>query len=271
MSVNQTPGFVKHQDTTIDAFLGGKLSICQPKGGFRAGLDSVLLGASVPAGTGRLLDMGAGVGVAGLVALAHAPAMHVHMAEIDPEMAALARANAERNGFDRHAEVSVLDVTASGTARAAAGLGTDIYDVVIANPPFFGNGTLAPDNGRARARHMDETAIDAWVKTAVSAAHAHAEVIFIHTVAALPELLAAFTARMGGVSVLPIAARPGMAASRVLISGRKGSRAPLTLLPSLVLHGTEGNAFLPHVDAVFRGKSVLDWRNGVEMPKCSAE
>ncbi|MCD7059285.1 tRNA1(Val) (adenine(37)-N6)-methyltransferase [Pelagibacterium xiamenense] len=237
------------------------MSICQPKGGFRAGLDSVLLGASVPPGTGKLLDMGAGAGVAGLVALAHGPDMRVHLAEIDADMAALARTNADGNGFGGHVDTLVVDVTAPGAARTAAGLETDIYDVIIANPPYFGNGTLAPDGARARARHMNGAAIEAWVKTAVSSGHAHAEVIFIHTVSALPHLLAAFTARMGAVTVLPIAARPETPASRVLISGRKGSRAPLTLLPPLVLHGATGNAFLPHVDAVFRGNTALDWRN----------
>lgn len=268
-SVNQTPAFVKRQATTIDAFLGGKLSICQSEDGFRAGLDSVLLGASVPEGTRTLLDLGAGAGVAGLVALTHSPDMAVHMAEIDPQTAALARINAQTNGFDAQVGVSVLDVTASGAARAAAGLAPDTYDAVIANPPFFGTGTPAPDAGRARARHMDEAAVDAWVKTAVSAGHAHAHVIFIHTIESLPGLLGAFSARMGAITVLPIAARPGAPASRVLISARKGSRAPLTLLPPLVLHADTGNAFRPEIDSVFRGKSILHWHRPARTPKYS--
>ena len=64
MSVDEATDLVKQQTPTRDAFLGGRLTLSQPRNGFRAGLDSVLLGAAVPAGTGRLLDMGAGVGTA---------------------------------------------------------------------------------------------------------------------------------------------------------------------------------------------------------------
>ena len=40
-------------DITEDLFLGGKLSLLQPKKGFRAGLDSVLLAAAVNAKSGE--------------------------------------------------------------------------------------------------------------------------------------------------------------------------------------------------------------------------
>jgi Predicted O-methyltransferase len=53
--------------------------------------------------------------------------------------------------------------------------------------------------------------------------------------------------------------RPGAAASRVLVRGTKGSRAPLTLLASRALHGEDGRAFAPEFDAIFRGMAVLDW------------
>lgn len=260
MSVNQPPGFVKHQERTNDAFLGGKLSIAQPARGFRAGLDSVLLGAAVARGGGKLLDLGAGAGVAAFTALCHDAELSAMLVEINPQMAGLARENARDNGLAQRAEVLELDVTARGAVRQAAGLGTDLFDVVIANPPFFGHGTLAPDAARAGARHMDEGKIEDWVRTAVSSAHAGGEVIFIHLAEALPDLLAAFCARMGGIRVLPIAPRPGAPATRVLIGGRKGSRAPLELLAPLVLHGADGNAFTPEVDAIFRGNATLDWR-----------
>ena len=50
-----------------DDFLGGKLRLKQPKRGHRAGHDAVLLAAATPAKPGeRVVDLGAGVGVAGL-------------------------------------------------------------------------------------------------------------------------------------------------------------------------------------------------------------
>lgn len=242
----------------MDAFLGGKLSVAQPKTGFRAGLDSVLLGAAVPAQARSLLDLGAGAGVAGLVALAHNERLTATFLERDGGMAEIARHNVAGNGLSGRAEVIVADVAASAAAKAEAGVKRDHFDVVIANPPFFGNGTRAPDAARAAARHAGD-AIDIWVKAAVSAAHASGEVIFIHTAETLPALLDAFGKRMGGLLVLPIAPRPAKPASRVLVRGLKGSRAPLTLLPPLVLHNESGNAFAPRAEAIFRGTGVLDW------------
>ena len=49
----------KDRDFTEDKFLGGRISIKQPKQGFRAGHDSVLLAAAVPANSGeRILELG---------------------------------------------------------------------------------------------------------------------------------------------------------------------------------------------------------------------
>lgn len=259
MSVNQPPEFVKPQALTKDAFLGGKLSVWQTAQGFRAGLDSILLGTSVPDTAGKLLDLGAGVGVAALCALTQNEQIEAVLAEIDPDMAELAQRNIDDNGYADRAKVLTLDILAPGSERKAAGLATDMFDVVIANPPYFTAGTPAPNAVRAGARHMSGEVLDGWVKTAASSAHAQGIVIFIHTAGALPQLLSSFSARMGGLTVLPIASRPGMAASRVLIKGHKGSRAPLTLLPPVALHGADGNGFTPAIDAVFRGQTRLDW------------
>lgn len=258
MSVNQPPGFVKHQEQKADAFLGGKLSVVQPEKGFRAGLDSVLLGTSVPAGCTSLLDLGAGAGVAALCALAHHEGLSGTLVETNAQMAALASHNIEANGLAARAKVMMVSATATGAERKAMGLGTDHFDVVIANPPFFEAGTRAPDLARAAARHTDGE-VSAWVRSAVSCAHAKGVVIFIHLAQELPQLLAAFAARMGAITVLPIAPRPGAAATRVLVRGRKGSKAPLRLLAPLVLHGAHGDGFADPVEAILRGRTLLDW------------
>src|SRR5690606_37469504 len=122
MSLDQPADLVKHQTPTRDAFLGGRLTLSQPRNGFRAGLDSVLLGAAVPAGGTALLDLGAGAGAAGLTALALERTDRADLAERDPAMLALARNNVDENGFSGRASVLEVDVTARADARRAAGL-----------------------------------------------------------------------------------------------------------------------------------------------------
>ena len=77
-------------------------------------------------------------------------------------------------------------------------------------------------------------------------------------IASVAPLLAAFAQRFGAITVLPLSPRPEAPASRVLIRGIKGSRAPLTLLSTRALHD-EGRAFTPAFDAIFRGTARLVW------------
>ena len=261
MSLDHPPNIVKHQTLTRDAFLGARLMVAQPAKGFRAGLDSVLLGASVGRTGGALLDLGCGVGVAALVALAHQPDISALLADSDPQMLALATENLADNGFAARAETSLIDVTANGSQRKLAGLRTDHFASVIANPPFFtaGRGTAPGDGSRAAARHMEIEALDRWVRTAAACATPGGEVIFIHVSESLGPLLSAFETRFGAITILPLAPRPDDAASRVLVRGIKGSRAPLTLLAPRALHGIAGHGFAPPIDAIFRGASPLLW------------
>lgn len=261
MSLAQVPNIVKPQSRTRDAFLGGRLQVSQPATGFRAGLDSVLLGAAVARSEGPLLDLGAGAGVAGLVALSNNPGLSGVLVEVNPELAALARANIAANGFADRADVLTLDVTAAGVARAAAGLLTDHFAAVIANPPFFDApaGTAPADAQRARARHMAPEALDLWIRTAAASAAPGGEVIFIHRVEALPGLLAGFDLRFGALTILPFAPRPGAPVSRVLVRAVKGSRAPLVMAETRYLHQAEGHPFTPPIAALLAGETGLVW------------
>lgn len=261
MSVDHSVEFVKRQKITNDAFLGGALTVAQPGSGFRAGTDSVLLGASVAARSRRILDLGAGAGVAALVALTCNPSATALLCDKNPQIIDLARSNLTANGMKERAEARLCDVTAAGPERRAAGLEPDSFDCVICNPPFFDadGGTKAAEKGRADARHMPASGLDRWVRTAASCAAPGGEVIFVHRAEALPDLLATFSTRFGSLRLLPIASRSGEPASRVLLRGVKGSRAPLGLLPPLVLHGGEGHAFAPDVKAILMGESRLIW------------
>jgi tRNA1(Val) A37 N6-methylase TrmN6 len=260
VSLDQPARKVKSQTLTHDAFLGGRLTVSQPRHGFRAGLDSVVLGAAVRADARTVLDLGAGVGTAGLVALAHNDGLAATLVERDAEAMAIAGANIEANGFAARARTILLDVAARGAERRAAGLEPDRYDAVIANPPFFdaAAGTRAAAD-RADARHMAQGTLDLWVRTAATSAAPGAEIVFIYPAAGLAPLLAAFGQRFGAVTVLPLCSRPGEAAGRVLVRGIKGSRAPLTLLSARSIHGEAGRAFSPEFEAMLMGRTRLVW------------
>jgi FkbM family methyltransferase len=248
--------------TTDDAFLGGALQILQPQNGYRAGLDAVLLAAAAPvvSGTGaRVLDVGAGVGVVGLAVARRIADAHVTLIERDPQLAALAQANIARNQLTDRAGLIQADVSQPLGAHAELGALTGSFDCVLANPPYHahGRGTAARDASKANANAMTEGDLDRWARFMAAMTRPDGHAVLIHKAEALPELLAALAGRFGDLLLLPIHPRSGSPASRVLVRGVKGSRAPLQIRPALVLHDAAG-AFTPAMEAILRHGAALD-------------
>ena len=153
---------------TSDAFLGGALDILQPASGYRAGLDAVLLAAACGARVGegaRVLDAGAGVGVAGLCVARRVADAHVTLVEREPVLAGTARENVVRNALAEQVHVVELDITDGGAGihRADtldAAIRAGAFSHVIANPPYFaeGRGTRSPADLKAGLEMIEEKA-----------------------------------------------------------------------------------------------------------------
>jgi tRNA1(Val) A37 N6-methylase TrmN6 len=248
-------------ELTDDAFLGGALSILQPRSGYRAGLDAVMLAAAVP-GEGprplRVLDIGSGVGTAGLCVARRLPDAELVLLERNPQLSALAAENVRRNDLADRVRVVTASVGASAAEVRAAGLVEESFNWVIANPPYHevGAGTLAPDLGKAASHAMPENELQHWARFMVRMATPRGKAVMVHKVEALDQVLAAFQQRFGAIRILPLHPRSGAPAHRVIVEGTKGSRAPLQLLSGFVLHA-DGNDFTPAAQAILKGGSGL--------------
>ncbi len=96
----------------------------------RAGVDRgtrLLLDAASPEGADRILDLGCGYGVVGIVTAARAPRAQVVLVDVNPRAAALAAENVQLNGIT-NAEVRCGDGCAP-----VAGM---VFDLVLFNPPI---------------------------------------------------------------------------------------------------------------------------------------
>lgn len=220
-----------------DLLLGGRVRLAQPLAGFRAGADSVLLAAAVPARAGEaVLDLGCGAFAAGLCLAARVPGLRLVGLELQPGYAALARANAALNSVA--AEVIEGDLAVPPPALLAVAPGG--FDHVLANPPFFpAAGTPARDPGREVARR-EATPLAGWIDAALRRLRPGGRLTMIQRTERLPEILAALAGRAGDVTLLPLAARAGRPAGRVILWARKGGRGPFRLAAPFVLH--EGSA-----------------------------
>ena len=242
---------------TEDAFLGGQLRLRQPRSGHRAGHDAVLLAAATPAHSGdRVVDLGAGVGAAGLALARRVAGIKLVLVEIDEGLAALARGNAAANAIA--ADVIVLDVTSEAGAFAAAGLGPDSVDVVLMNPPFNdpARHRASPDATRVSAHVASATTLESWVHASRRILKSGGVLSLVWRADGLGQVLAALDRGFGSLRILPVHGDAREPAIRVLVGAVKGGKAPTQIHPALML---KDESALPNkwVQEVLAGKAGL--------------
>jgi tRNA1(Val) A37 N6-methylase TrmN6 len=246
-------------ELTDDGVLGGRLRLQQKRRGHRFGHDAILLAAATAARAGdRAVDLGAGVGAAGLALAVRVPDVEVTLVEIDAELAVIAAENIKRNGLDQRARVVALDVAAPAGEFAARGLPAGTADHVLMNPQFNdpARQNVSPDPGR-RLAHAGG-ALGAWVDAAARLLHSAGTLTLIWRADGLADALAALNG-FGDVAVLPVHGRADQPAIRVLVAARKGGRAPLRLMPPLMLNDASGRPTI-EAEAVLRDAAALALR-----------
>ena len=244
---------------TQDAVLGGRLCLKQPTRGHRVGHDAILLAAACPARAGEhAVDLGAGVGAVGLAVAARVPDVTVTLVEVDAGLAALAGENARANGLAERVTVVVLDVTGPAGAFAEAGLASERVVHVLMNPPFNdpARQRASPDRRRRLAHAAPRATLAVWVKAAARLLRPRGTLTLIWRADGLAEVLAALDPDFGAITVLPVHPKPDEPAIRILARATKASRAPLALLPALMLADRAGRP-TPEAEAVLRGGRTI--------------
>lgn len=241
---------------TEDALLDGRIRLRQLKSGYRVTSDSVLLAAAVPAKPGdHVVDVGTGSGAAALCLLARVPECRVTGVELQPALAELATVNGNLNGTRDRFRVVIANMLKhthlAGKAEEKEkgkdtgkdeGSGQSLlwstFDHVMSNPPFAAVGTPSPDPIRATARSTVD--LRAWITACVNLLRPQGFLTMIHRADALDQLLVALRDTVGGIEVIPLWPRAGLPARRLIVRGRKGSRASTVLHAGLILHTAAG-------------------------------
>ena len=239
-------------DTTDDGFLDRRLTLRQPRRGHRAGHDAIILAASTQARAGdRVIDLGAGVGAAGLALATRVPGIDLVLVEIDPTLASLAGFNARTNGIP--ARVVAADVGAPD-GLASAGLADGMADAVLMNPPFHDRARHppSPDPARQDAHSASEYTARVWIRAAHRLLRSRGILTLIWRADGLPQVLDSLGARFGSLQLQPVHGARGQPATRILMRAVKDARAPLVIHPAVFLDGSD-----PDVEAAMRGPHRL--------------
>ena len=242
--------------TIRSGFLGGRLSLAQPKRGYRAGMDAALLAAACDAGPGRrVIEAGCGAGAALLSAAVRRPDSRFVGIERDAEALALCRENIAANGLQERVQALGGDVSGKFST-----LGLEPFDAALANPPFFDD----PDAIRGPAPErkgawIADGGLEAWTRFLLKAVREGGTIIMIHRVERLADILDLLGKSAGSFRVRPIHPFADEPAKRVLVRAVKTGKAPLLLLPPLVLHDRSGGKHTAEADAILRGEAELVW------------
>jgi tRNA1Val (adenine37-N6)-methyltransferase len=246
---------VSADDVTHDHFLDGAVTVVQPARGYRAGMDAVLLAASLSARADEtLIEAGCGSGAALLCAAHRLASCRFTGLERDAEALARAGQGVVANAMEARVTVRAHDVA------LRPGEMENQFDQSFCNPPFFDPAAIrAPAPGR-QAAYLADTPLKAWVLFLHHVTKPGGRITLIHRAAALADLMELMAPRTGEIEVLPIRPAPGAPAGRILVRGRKGlRRGPVTLYDGVALHDAAGGPATDRAAMALTG-GALEWR-----------
>ena len=205
---------------------------------FPLSTDSVLLAhfaGNIRAG--KIVDLGCGAGVLGVLLRVSHPAAALYGVEIQPDAAAVCRENFAANGLDPSGIVTG-DLREHRTLWPAG-----FFDLAVSNPPYFaeGSGFAAPDAARAAARDERNLTLDDLCDAAGYLCRWGGAFALVHR----PERLFAVFRAMAARGIEPkrlrfVQHRADTAPSLALIEGRRGGKPGLRVEPPLILCNDDG-------------------------------
>ncbi|MEO1189881.1 MAG: methyltransferase domain-containing protein [Pseudomonadota bacterium] len=243
-------------DTTCDDFLDGRVKVFQPKQGFRAGTDSILLAASLDQElVGEALELGSGAGGTLLPAATRLSATRFIGLEVDPVMVDLSRRGIVSNGFEDRVTVE------QGSAAAMPQDWQNRFDLVFSNPPFFETGAIQTPGPGKDGAYLESVPLKDWINAMLFALCPKGTFTMVHRAADLARILSVLERQSGEITVLPVHSYPGAEAKRVLVRARKGlRRGPMRLLEPRYLYTQKGGPRTDWALGLQQDAMGIDWK-----------
>ncbi|MBW8882041.1 MAG: methyltransferase, partial [Asticcacaulis sp.] len=182
------------------------------------------------------------------------PDLHLTGIEREADYAGLARDNVLLNAMHN---VGIIDGDIGAGFNVA---GVERADIVFSNPPYFDDPAALRAPGAAkRPAWIADDGLQAWLDFALAAANDGGDIVFIHRADRLGDILTGLASKAGSFQVRPVQPFIDTDAKRVIVRARRLGRAPLRLLPPLVLHDGGARKHTDAVEAILRGDDLLSW------------
>ena len=205
----------------------------------KPGTDSFLLSDFVRLKKGlQVCDLGAGIGLLGLLLLNRCPSLTVHNIELQPEAAAMVQRNIDCNQLQAQMRLYQMDLR---DVRGVLPAGK--MDLIISNPPYFKSGSGGQSTGAVRQTAREETqcTIDDVCRSASYLLRWGGDFSLVYRPERLTDLLCAM--RQNGIEpkrIRFVEKSAGLPPILVLVEGRRGGNPGLKYEPPLVIYGLDG-------------------------------
>lgn len=240
-------------EVTKDDFLGGLVTLKQPKKGYRITSDTVFLAASLKVKKDEtILDVGAGTGgiLSCLVARMGGDAASFKMTGVDiqPDLLTLARENNQR-----------ITYINGDIMKDIKGCEPNSFDHVITNPPYYEKGsvTASPYNSKAVAHGSDMDDLVFWVQRCLRMVRPRGYLSLVHRADRLDDIITALKPKAGSIIVYPLFSKAREEANRIIIRAQKGGKGLLSLKSGLIVHKSDGK-YTDTAEQILRHAQFLD-------------
>ena len=221
---------------TDDTLFDGNLVCRQHRDGYRFSVDAVLAASfCTPPPQGKILDLGCGCGVIGLILCHRHPGLQVTGLELQPKLAKLAADNAAANGLADRLRIQEGDLR-----RISDFLSPESFDCVVTNPPYrrTGSGRVNAQGECAIARHEVTADMDAVLVAAAFCVKNRGSVTCIYPAVRLATLLAALPKqRLVPKRLQPVYSYPEDDQARlIMVEAVKNGGEGMHVLPPLYIY-----------------------------------
>ncbi|MDR2794781.1 MAG: methyltransferase [Holosporaceae bacterium] len=223
-------------ELTKDYILRGKLSLLQPKHGYRVAIDPIILAGFVALQHGQsVLDVGCGVGTISLILKLRNPSATITAIDVDPDICDICLRNARENSIN-------LDVVNIGIENFHGNqfYNGKTFDHIVTNPPFFSRESSRISDARLLA-NFETIKLSDWISFCLRKLKNGGMLHIIHHASRISDILSSLDKKVGSIEIIPIFPKKNMDAIRIIVHGKKGSRKSTKITSGLILHDNDGN------------------------------
>ena len=231
------------------------MMLFQPEQGYRYNSDTLLLYDFITSFSpkGKVLDVGCGCGILGLLLKRDFPNLELHLIDIQKQNCEIAKTNAEHNQIALESMVCQDFVKTKFEHK---------FDLIVSNPPFYHHGGVKNENEALfLSRHSSALPFDAFAQKVTKTLTNRGYFLFCYDAKQLDSLMASLLGHGLNVEDLCfVYPKEEKEASLVLVRARKNSKTLCKIHPPLFIYN--GEDFSPKVQAIFEKSKTksLSWQ-----------